>query len=77
LANKERGAAIFQQFRVLCPQDLWPRLQDLEGICEEKRQLDQQRRLHRLLHGWLLFHVPASYALLLLGTIHAVVALRY
>jgi hypothetical protein len=52
-------------------------LQDLEGICEEKRQLDQQRRLHRLLHGWLLFHVPASYALLLLGTVHAVVALRY
>ncbi len=77
LADKERGTAVFQQFRVLCPQDLWPRLQDLEGICEEKRQLDQQRRLHRVLHGWLLFHVPASYALLLLGTVHAVVALRY
>ena len=77
LDDKARSAAIFQQFRVLCPEDLWPRLCDLEGICEEKRQLDQQRRLHRFLHGWLLFHVPASYALLLLGTVHAVVALRY
>lgn len=77
LADKQRSAAIFQQFRVLCPEDLWPRLRDLEGICDEKRQLDQQRSLHRLLHGWLLFHVPASYALLLLAAVHAVVALRY
>ena len=68
---------MFQQFRVLCPEDLWPRLTDLESICEEKRQLDQQRRLHRILHGWLLFHIPVSYALLLLGAVHAVIALRY
>jgi hypothetical protein len=33
--------------------------------------------MHRLLHGWLLVHVPLSYAVLLLGAIHAVVALRY
>jgi hypothetical protein len=39
--------------------------------------LDEQRRLHRLLHGWLLIHIPASYALLLLGVAHAVVALTY
>ena len=77
LADKERTSATFQQFRVMCPQDLWARLNDLENICEEKRELDQQRRLHRILHGWLLIHIPASYALLLLGTVHAVVALRY
>jgi len=77
LADKNRTSATFQQFRVLCPEDLWPRLNDLENICEEKRELDQQRKLHRILHGWLLFHIPASYALLLLGAVHAVVALRY
>jgi hypothetical protein len=77
LADKQRTSAMFQQFRVLCPEDLWPRLTDLESICEEKRQLDQQRRLHRILHGWLLFHIPVSYALLLLGAVHAVIALRY
>jgi hypothetical protein len=77
LADRERTSAAFQQFRVLSPQDLWPRLNDLENICQEKRELDQQRRLHRILHGWLLIHIPASYALLLLGTVHAVVALRY
>jgi hypothetical protein len=50
---------------------------DLENICEEKRQLDQQSRLHRILHGWLLVHIPLSYALLLLGAVHAVMALKF
>jgi hypothetical protein len=77
LADKERTSATFQQFRILCPQDYWPRLNDLENICEEKRELDRQRVLHRVLHGWLLVHIPASYALLLLGAVHAVLALRY
>jgi len=39
---------------------------DLETICEEKRQLDQQRKYHLVLHGWLLVHIPLSYAVLLL-----------
>jgi hypothetical protein len=71
-----RGAAI-QQLKVLVPQALWPKLDDLESICEEKRELERQRRLHRILHGWLLFHIPASYALILLGAVHAFMALRY
>jgi len=77
LADKQRTSAMFGQFKILCPEDLWPRLDDLENICEEKRELDRQCTLHRILHGWLLVHIPASYALLLLGAIHAVIALRY
>jgi hypothetical protein len=49
----------------------------LESICGEKRELERQRYMHKWLHGWLLFHVPASYALILLGVVHAFVALRY
>lgn len=77
LGNSVQATAAFQQLRVLVPQALWPKFEDLENICEEKRELDRQRRLHKFLHGWLLFHIPASYALLLLGAVHAVVALRY
>jgi hypothetical protein len=33
--------------------------------------------MYRMLHGWLLVHVPLSIALLVLGGIHAIVALRY
>jgi len=52
-------------------------LADLENICEEERQLTRQRRLYLWLHGWLLVHVPLSVALIVLGGVHAVVALRY
>jgi hypothetical protein len=68
---------MFTQLRVLLSRDLWPKLEDLGNICQEKRDLDRQRRMHIVLHGWLLVHIPASYALLLLGAVHAVYSLRY
>lgn len=69
--------ALFQQLRVLLPTNLHANIDDLENICEEKRQLDEQSRLHKILHGWLLVHIPLSYAVLLLGAWHAVAALRF
>jgi hypothetical protein len=69
--------AMFQQLRVLLPAELHPNVDDLENICEEKRQLDEQRRLHKILHGWLLVHIPLSYAVLLLGAWHALAALSF
>ncbi len=61
----------------MLPNIVHPRLEDLENICEEERQLNRQTRLYRWLHGWLLVHVPLSIALLVLGAVHAVMALRY
>lgn len=69
--------AMFRQLRVLFPPNLHSCIDDLENICEEKRQLDKQNRLHKILHGWLLVHIPLSYALLVLGAWHAVAAVRF
>lgn len=77
LADRNRSQSMFQQLRVLLPPNLHPSVDDLENICEEKRELDLQTQYHRILHAWLLVHIPASYALLLLGAVHAVMALRY
>lgn len=77
LADRHRSQSIFQQLRLLLPPNLQTAIDDLENVCEEKRELDQQVQYHRILHGWLLVHIPASYALMLLGTVHAVMALRY
>jgi len=52
-------------------------LDGLEDICEEQRQLTRQSRLYHWLHAWLLVHVPLSIALLILGGVHAIMALRY
>ena len=63
--------------RLLLPANLHSTLQELESISEEKRELDLQTRYHRILHGWLLVHIPLSYAVLVLGIIHAVKALSF
>ena len=63
--------------RTTLPPVLQETVNELEAICDERRQLADQKRMHHVLHGWLLVHVPLSYATLLLGALHAVIALRY
>jgi hypothetical protein len=77
LAHPSEAARAFEDYRKLFPSTAWPPISALEDICSEKRQLDHQIRLHHWLHGWLLVHLPLSAALILLGFIHAFVALRY
>jgi hypothetical protein len=77
LADQAQSRSAFVQLRTLVPPALHTTLEDLESICEEERQLSLQARLHVWLHGWLLLHIPLSLALILLGAIHAVMALRF
>ncbi|HJW98743.1 MAG TPA: hypothetical protein VJ453_01200 [Terriglobales bacterium] len=77
LAERSNSVAMFANLKTLLPQAIHPLVDDLESICEEKRELDKQIVLHRILHGWLFVHVPLSFALLLMGAMHAVIALRY
>ena len=77
LATPAKAVVLFQQMRTLLPPALHETPADLEAICEERRQLALQTRLHHWLHGWLLVHVPLSMALLLLSAAHAVIALGY
>jgi hypothetical protein len=77
LAHPTEAARAFEDYRKLFPSTAWGPISALEDICSEKRQLDHQIRLHHWLHGWLLVHLPLSAALILLGFIHAFVALRY
>jgi len=77
LGDAEKAKMAFAGLRTLLPAAGHATLQDLEDICDEARQLLRQERLHRWLHGWLLVHIPISLALLILGAVHAVVALRY
>ncbi len=71
------AVGLVEPLRALAPAVFRPVLDDLESICEEQRQLTRQRKLYHFLHVWLLVHVPLSIALLVLGGVHAVMALRY
>ena len=77
LSTPARAGALFRHIRTALPPPLHDTVVELEAICEERRELAQQKRLHHWLHGWLLVHVPLSLALLLLSAAHAVLALRY
>jgi len=77
LAETKRSEAVFRQMRTLLPAVFHGAIEDLENICEEERQLTRQVQLHRWLHIWLLIHLPISFALLLLGTVHAFMALAF
>jgi hypothetical protein len=77
LADPRRSAEVFQSLRRLLAVPVHGVLDDLENICDEEQQLSRQIRIYRWLHAWLLVHVPLSIALLVLGGVHAVMALRY
>jgi len=77
LARDTSSQAAFEQWRAQLPDDLRPAIDRLQHLVDERRQLHHQRQLHHWLHGWLLMHVPLSYLLVVLGTVHAVVAFRF
>ena len=78
-AFDQPSAAKLQRAHVrrLVPAELHETVDDLFDLCEERRQIERQRRLHLWLHGWLILHVPVSWALLSASLFHAVWALRY
>jgi hypothetical protein len=77
LHDANRARTFFTSVRQVTPQAAHPALAALESVCAEKRELDRQSLLHRILYSWLLIHVPLAYGLILLGAIHAVMSLRY
>jgi len=77
LSDPVSASSAFAGLRTLLPAPARAALDDLEDICGEARQLARQEQLHRWLHGWLLVHIPLSLALIFLGAVHAVMALRY
>ena len=52
-------------------------INQLAGLCEERRLLLEQERIYHWLHGWLLIHIPLSAALLVLGLAHIFMSLFF
>jgi hypothetical protein len=67
----------FRGLMLRAPEEWRAKLDRLQAICEEARQLAAQQRLHRALHAWLFAHAPLSLALFVLVAFHIVYALRY
>jgi hypothetical protein len=78
LSNALQAEGAFSRLRALPGlAEVTEQITTLETLCNERRQLLAQERLHNWLHAWLLLHVPLSVLLFLLGAAHAVAALYY
>jgi len=67
---------VFREQKALLPKSLHAVLDELCGSVEVRRQLEQQRRLLRWMHWWLMLHVPVSILLLVFLAAHVLMALR-
>jgi len=65
---------VFRLLKLQVAESIHPVLDQVHELCDEKRRLDFQVRLHHWLHGWLLLHAPASILLVVLTIWHAIVA---
>jgi len=74
LRDKQASDNEFRLLKLQVPKSIQPPVGQLQDLCDEKRRLDLQTRLHYWLHGWLIVHAPASILLVVLTIVHAIVA---
>jgi hypothetical protein len=78
LANPLQAEARFTKISGLTGlADVKEEIGQLATLCEERRQLGDQERIHFWLHAWLAVHVPLSVGLLVLAVAHVVTALYW
>jgi hypothetical protein len=77
LLNVSRANAMFSQMQHTVPASSRGTLKRLASICDERRELARQVRLHKWLHYWLFFHVPLSLSLLVLAIAHIIASVYY
>lgn len=76
LGKQRNGDEAFRLLKLNVTPKWLPRVEELQGACDERRRTDLQTKLQHWLHGWLLVHVPISLLLIILTLWHAVVAVR-
>ena len=67
----------FRFLKISVSADAKDKVEQLQGWCDERRQLDLQTKLQHWLHGWLLVHIPFSVLLLIFTAWHAVAAMFF
>jgi hypothetical protein len=77
LVGEFAARRFFAELREQCPVAAVDLVDKLEGLSDQRRQFDLQKRLHAWLHVWLSVHLPLSIALVVLLAMHVYVALRY
>ncbi len=77
LHSANRAGVLFGDLRTKLDPGAHETVAALESLCDQRRQLEVQSRMHFWLHNWLWLHLPLSLALVVLMLVHVFVALKY
>jgi len=77
LIHPTQSVGVFATVREGITNRMLPVVDQLELICNERRQLITQNKLQWIMHGWTLVHIPLSVSLLILALIHIIMSLYY
>ena len=77
LGSAQQTEWYFDDLRRRVRPEARPAVDQIESLCQRRRQLNTQRRIHFWLHGWLAIHLPLSVALLWLLAAHILGAIVY
>ncbi len=77
LGDTRTAGDLFRLLKLGIADEWEPKITQLQQWCDDRRLMDLQVKFHHWLHGWLLIHVPTSFALLIFTAWHAWVAVRF
>lgn len=77
LADPNKARAMFSSLRLKLEPKAHVVIDTLEELCNQRRQLSLQAKIHFWLHNWLWVHLPLSVALIVLMFFHVFIALKY
>ena len=77
LANDKTALDRFRTLKLNVAAEWQPTVEELQRCCDERRLMDLQTKYQHWLHGWLVIHIPTSFALLIFTAWHAWVAVRF
>ena len=77
LRQADRAATIFADLKTRLATEAHEAVDSLRSLCDQRRELAAQHRMHVWLHIWLVVHLPLSVALIALMFVHIFAALKY
>ena len=77
LGDHRMSDDIFRLLKLNVTENYLGQLAAMQGWCDDRRMMDLQLKLQHWLHGWLLIHVPASFALIVWTVWHAFIEIQF
>ncbi|MFG0290498.1 MAG: hypothetical protein ACF8CQ_20135 [Rhodopirellula sp. JB044] len=77
VTDRREATIWFNRLRKDCGEPSQDIIDSLEQLCDQRRQFDTQRVVHKWLHAWLPLHIGLSISVSILLVVHVWTALKY